>query len=258
MAGWMTTTDLCRYYARGRHQVRAVDRVSLAVEKGEFVAVVGASGSGKSTLLNLLAGLDRPTGGHIEVADRRLDRLSRRELARYRATQVGIVFQSFNLLPHQTALRNVEMALYFDGTPRGRRRERAREILTRLGLEERLHHRPPDLSGGEQQRIAVARALVKGPEVLFADEPTGNLDEENARAIMDLLVTLNGEGLTVLMVTHDVETARRMANRVLRMHYGQVADESRSGRVDTTRPDGPEPSRPGGGDPSRPGGEVRR
>jgi putative ABC transport system ATP-binding protein len=250
MAGWMTTTDLCRYYTRGRHEVRAVDRVSLAVEKGEFVAVVGASGSGKSTLLNLLAGLDRPTGGHIEVAGRRLDRLSRRELARYRATQVGIVFQSFNLLPHQAALKNVEMALFFDGTPRGRRREKAREILTRLGLEERLHHRPPDLSGGEQQRIAVARALVKEPEVLFADEPTGNLDEENAQAIMDLLVTLNGEGLTVLMVTHDVETAGRMANRVLRMHYGQVVDESRHGRVD--------PPQPGGGDPSRPRGEVRR
>jgi putative ABC transport system ATP-binding protein len=235
MTSWMTTTDLCRYYKRGRYEVRAVDRVSLAMEKGEFVAVVGASGSGKSTLLNLLAGLDRPTEGHIEVGGRRLDRLSRRELARYRASRVGIVFQSFNLLPHHTALKNVEMALYFDGTPRRRRREKARDILKRFGLEERLHHRPADLSGGEQQRIAVARALVKNPEILFADEPTGNLDEDNARAIMDLLVTLNREGLTVLMVTHDVATAERMANRVLRMHYGRVVDEKPQGGVGEPR-----------------------
>ena len=227
MSGWITTTDLCRLYKRGRHEVRAVDGVSIEVEKGEFVAVVGASGSGKSTLLNLLAGLDRPTAGHIEVGSRRLDRLSRRELARYRASRVGMVFQSFNLLPHQTALGNVELALYVDGTPRRRRRERAREILGRLGLEDRLGHRPADLSGGEQQRVAVARALVKRPEVLFADEPTGNLDEENARAIMELLTTLNREGLTVVMVTHDVDTAHRRARRALRMHYGQVVEEWR-------------------------------
>ncbi len=242
MTGWMTTTDLCRTYKRGRYEVRAVDRVSLDVEKGELVAVVGASGSGKSTLLNLLAGLDRPTGGHVEVAGRRLDSLSRRELARYRAGRVGMIFQSFNLLPHHTALKNVEMALYFDGTPRRRRREKAREILTRLGLEERLSHRPADLSGGEQQRVAVARALVKSPEVLFADEPTGNLDEENARAIMDLLVALNRDGLTVLMVTHDVLAAERTANRVLRMHYGQVVDESRHGGVDLSRRGGADES----------------
>jgi putative ABC transport system ATP-binding protein len=225
MTGWITTSGLCRYYKRGRHEVRAVDGVSIDVDKGEFVAVVGASGSGKSTLLNLLAGLDRPTAGHVEVGGRRLDRLSRGDLARYRAESVGMVFQSFNLLAHHTAEKNVELALYFEGTPRRRRKEKAREILARLGLEERLGHRPADLSGGEQQRVAVARALVKGPEILFADEPTGNLDEENARAIMELLAALNREGLTVLMVTHDVETARRMAGRVLRMHYGRVADE---------------------------------
>jgi putative ABC transport system ATP-binding protein len=229
MTAWITTTELSRYYKRGRYEIRAVDCVSIDVEKGEFVAVVGASGSGKSTLLNLLAGLDRPTGGHIEAGGWRLDRLSRRDLARYRASRVGMVFQSFNLLPHHTALKNVEMALYFDGTPRRLRRDRAREILVRLGLEERLGHRPADLSGGEQQRVAVARALVKEPEVLFADEPTGNLDEENARAIMDLLVRLNGEGLTIVMVTHDVETAERMAKRVLRMHYGRIAEERPGG-----------------------------
>jgi putative ABC transport system ATP-binding protein len=258
MTAWITTTDLRRYYKRGPQEVRAVDGVSVEIERGELIALVGASGSGKSTLLNLLAGLDRPTAGHIEVAGRRLDRLSRSELARYRASRVGIVFQSFNLLSHHTALRNVEMALYFDGTPRRRRREKAREILGRLGLEGRLGHKPADLSGGEQQRVAVARALVKAPEVLFADEPTGNLDEENARAIMDLLVGLNGEGLTVIMVTHDVETAERTAKRVLRMHYGRIVDERRS--AEERIPDGERPpadeKRPG--DAPRPEGGAAR
>jgi putative ABC transport system ATP-binding protein len=224
MTAWIATRDVRRYYKRGRYEVRAVDGVTIDVDRGDLVAVVGASGSGKSTLLNLLAGLDRPTAGHVEVGGRRLDGMGRRELARYRAKSVGMVFQSFNLLAHQTALRNVELALIFDGTPRRLRQEKAREILVRLGLEDRLAHRPGDLSGGEQQRVAVARALVKGPEVLFADEPTGNLDEENTRAIMDLLVSLNRDGLTVLMVTHDVEVAKRTAGRVLRMHYGRLVD----------------------------------
>jgi putative ABC transport system ATP-binding protein len=227
MSAWMKTADLCRYYKRGQHEVRAVDRVSLLIERGDFVAVVGASGSGKSTLLNLLAGLDRPTGGHIEVGGERLDSLSRRDLSRYRARRVGMVFQSFNLLPHHTALQNVETALFFDGTPRGERRGRATDMLLRLGLGDRLGHRPGDLSGGEQQRVAIARALVKKPDVLFADEPTGNLDEENTRTMVDLLIELNREGLTVLMVTHDVEMARLAAKRIVRMHYGQViADPS--------------------------------
>jgi predicted ABC-type transport system involved in lysophospholipase L1 biosynthesis ATPase subunit len=137
-----------------------------------------------------------------------------------------MVFQSFNLLPHHTALKNVETALFFDGTPRGERWGRANEMLLRLGLGDRLGHRPGDLSGGEQQRVAMARALVKRPEVLFADEPTGNLDEENARAIVHLLSELNREGLTVLMVTHDVEMARLAARRIVRMHYGQVIADS--------------------------------
>jgi ABC-type lipoprotein export system ATPase subunit len=223
---WMTMTELSRHYVRGSHEIRAVDRVSLEIERSEFVVVVGASGSGKSTLLNLAAGLDRPTAGHIEVGGERLDRLSRRELSRYRARKVGMVFQSFNLLPHDTALKNVEMALYFDGTPRRERRAKAHEMLTRLGLEDRVGHRPGDLSGGEQQRVAIARALVKRPEMICADEPTGNLDEENSRSIVDLLVELNREGLTVLAVTHDTDMARRAASRILRMHYGRVESDS--------------------------------
>lgn len=222
--GWIKTSELCRYYKRGRNEVRAVDRVDLTIGRGEFLAVVGASGSGKSTLLNLLAGLDTPTSGHIAVGDQRLDRLSRRELAAYRARKVGMIFQSFNLMSHQTALKNVELALYFSGTPRRERRAAATTLLERLGLAERLDHRPVDLSGGEQQRVAIARALVKQPEILFADEPTGNLDQDNSVSIAKLLSELNRDGITVVMVTHDTEMAAATAGRMVRMHYGSIAD----------------------------------
>jgi len=223
---WIQTHGLCRYYELAGQEVRAVDQVTLSIEEGEFLAVTGASGSGKSTLLNLLAGLDTPTSGHIEVGGRRMDGLSRRELASYRARKVGVVFQSFNLLPYHTALRNVEMALYFSDTPRGKRRTLAVSTLERLGLAGRLKHRPLDLSGGEQQRVAIARALVKGPDVLFADEPTGNLDRENSDAIIAILEELSRSGITIVLVTHDAELAGRSANRVVRMRYGRMEAET--------------------------------
>ena len=189
---------------------------------------MGASGSGKSTLLNLLAGLDTPTDGHVEFDGTTLGSLGRRELSAYRAHRVGMIFQSFNLIAHHTALRNVELALYFNKTARRDREPRAREILERLGLGDRLDHRPSDLSGGEQQRVAIARALVKQPEILFADEPTGNLDRDNADQIADLLIDLKRDGLTVILATHDLEMAKRCAQRTIRMDYGRVArvDES--------------------------------
>ena len=223
--GLIRTNRVRRYYALARHEVRAVDGVTLSIARGEFLAVTGASGSGKSTLLNLLAGLDTPTSGHIEVEEKRLDEMSRRELAAYRAGRVGVVFQSFNLLPHHTALRNVELALYFNDTPRRERRRLAAEALERVGLAERLDHRPPDLSGGEQQRVAIARALVKRPDVIFADEPTGNLDQENSTVILEALRELNREGITVVIVTHDVEMARQVTGRILRMRYGRIESE---------------------------------
>jgi putative ABC transport system ATP-binding protein len=222
---WLTTRDLQRHYHRAGQEIRAVDGVNLTLGQGEFVALVGASGSGKSTLLNLVAGLDTPTAGTIEIGGQRLDGYDRRELAHYRAKRVGMVFQSFNLLPHQTAYKNVELALYFNGTPKDQRRELVTGILQRLGLGERMDHRPADLSGGEQQRVAVARAIVKSPEVLFADEPTGNLDQENAAAIGSLLRELNQDGLTILMVTHDLNFARHHATRIVRMHYGRLLGE---------------------------------
>jgi putative ABC transport system ATP-binding protein len=221
---WIRAHRLERVYRRAGHEVRAVDGVDVAMARGEFLAVVGASGSGKSTLVNLLAGLDTPTAGHVEVEGRRLDALSRRALAGYRARSVGIVFQTFNLLPQHSALANVEMALYFDGTPRRERRARAAAMLERLGLADRLHHRPLDLSGGEQQRVAIARALVKRPGILFADEPTGNLDRENTAAIMAVLGELSRDHITVVLVTHDPDMASRVADRVLRMEYGRVVD----------------------------------
>ncbi|HSH00113.1 MAG TPA: ABC transporter ATP-binding protein [candidate division Zixibacteria bacterium] len=223
---WLEATDLQRYYIRGPQEVRALDGVSLTVAAGEFLAIVGSSGSGKSTLLNLLAGLDTATGGEITVDGSAFSTLTRRELARYRASQVGMVFQSFNLLPYKSALENVELALYFNHSPRPERRTRSVELLTRLGLGERLDHKPSDLSGGEQQRVAIARALVKAPRALFADEPTGNLDHDNAQQIAELLQKLNGEGLTVIMVTHNLELAQRYARRIVRMNYGKIVTDS--------------------------------
>jgi len=218
-------TGLCRHYRRGQHLIKAVDGVDINIKRGEFLAVVGASGSGKSTLLNLLAGLDTPTSGAIEYAGRELTTLSRKELSAYRAASVGMIFQSFNLLSYQTAHKNVELALYFDDTPRRQRAAKTTAILERLGLADRMDHRPGDLSGGEQQRVAIARALVKSPEILFADEPTGNLDRENTDAIADLLTEFNNDGLTVILVTHDLDLAARCTRRIIRMNYGRVTDD---------------------------------
>lgn len=221
---WLYTKDVCRFYERKKSQVRAIDSVCLSVERGDFISLVGSSGSGKSTLLNLLAGLDRPTSGDIFLEGKPFSSMSPRELSFFRANKVGMVFQSFNLVSHLSAQMNVELALYFNGTPRGQRKSLAGEILTRLGLADRLDHRPADLSGGEQQRVAIARALVKNPDILFADEPTGNLDEGNTSEIMALLSELNGKGLTIMMVTHDLALARDFSRKVLRLHYGQIVN----------------------------------
>lgn len=221
---FIKTVNLSRYYRRGPQEVHAVDDVSIDIHKGEFVGVVGASGSGKSTILNLLAGLDTPTSGRIEFDGVALSSLSRRELSEYRARRVGMVFQSFNLISHQSALQNVETALFFTDVPRRERKDRAAKILERLGLADRLDHRPADLSGGEQQRVAIARALVKEPDILFADEPTGNLDQDNTDQIAALLKNLNAKGLTIIMATHDLELAGKSTDRIVRMHYGRIVD----------------------------------
>jgi putative ABC transport system ATP-binding protein len=204
--------------------VRALDGVDLDIHADDFLAVVGASGSGKSTLLNLLAGLDSPTDGSIEVEGSPFASMSRRDLSTYRALKIGMVFQSFHLISQRTALQNVELALYFTPTSRSERRRQAQNILHRLGLGDRLNHKPADLSGGEQQRVALARALAKQPQMLFADEPTGNLDQDNAHLIANLLNELNQQGLTIVLVTHNRDLAERCARKMIRLEYGKRID----------------------------------
>ena len=208
--------------------VKALDGVSIDVGRGEYLGVVGSSGSGKTTLLNLLAGLDTPTSGSVELAGIPLSSMTRRQLSSYRANSVGMVFQSFNLISHYTALQNVETALYFNATSPKERLRMASAILEQLGLGDRRTHRPADLSGGEQQRVALARAIVKKPEILFADEPTGNLDFENAQQITSLLADLNRQGLTIVLVTHNLEMAQQQTCRTIRMRYGRVVDSDTS------------------------------
>jgi putative ABC transport system ATP-binding protein len=221
----LTTSGLCRFYRRGPQQIKAVENVSIEIGRGQFFGIVGSSGSGKSTLLYLLAGLDHPTSGSINFNGTDLASLSRPKLAQYRAKSVGMIFQTFNLLPHRTALENVEMALYFSGTPGKERRQKARMALEELNLGDRLDHKPNALSGGEQQRVAVARALVKQPDIIFADEPTGNLDKTNAHQIAEILKELNSKGITVVLVTHDENFTSKYARRIIRMEFGSVVEE---------------------------------
>ena len=215
--------DLERVYASGTATVAALAGVTLAVRTGEFVAVMGPSGSGKSTLLNVVAGLERPTGGTIRVGGEDLTKLDEEALARHRSKRVGMVFQAFNLLPRYRVVENVALPLAFAGTGRAERLARARALLERLGMSTRAEHRTNELSGGELQRAAIARALVGEPAILLADEPTGNLDSSNGAALIALLEELHAQGQTVLLVTHDAAIAAQ-AGRTVRMRDGRVVD----------------------------------
>lgn len=215
-----------RHYEMGTAVIRAVDDVTLEVRSGEFVALLGSSGSGKSTLLNLMAGLDRPTGGTIFADGRNLSELSSLELARYRSKTVGMVFQSFNLLPRMTLEENVELPLRLAEVDRAERGKRVADALERVRLEKRLSHRPSELSGGEQQRAALARALVNRPTLLFADEPTGNLDSATGESIMLLLKEIQQTlGMTIVMVTHERPLAERFANRIVSLADGKLLND---------------------------------
>ena len=210
----------------GETVIRAVDGISLEVPTGEFVALLGTSGSGKSSMLNLIAGLDRPTSGSVIVEDRDLAKLSREELAKYRLHVVGMVFQSFNLIPSMTLMENVDLPLRFAEVDRGQRESMAREALERVGLRARVNHRPSELSGGEQQRAALARALINRPKLLLADEPTGNLDSHTGTEIMNMLRDFNRElGMTVVMVTHERTLAERYAQRMIFLADGKLVDD---------------------------------
>ncbi len=224
----LQTEGLKKHYQMGEALVRALDGVSLSINEGEFVALVGTSGSGKSTLLNLIAGLDRPSEGSLRVFDRDLAQMSSLELTLHRRKNVGIIFQSFNLVSTMSAVENVALAMMFAEVPRAEREARASGLLDSVGLSGRQRHRPKELSGGEQQRVAIARALSNAPQILLADEPTGNLDSRTSRDIMALLKTLNErDGRTVIMVTHDPSLAERYAHRTITMLDGQVVGETR-------------------------------
>ena len=232
MATLLETRDLKKHYTMGTSTVRALDGVSLSVEQGEFVALLGTSGSGKSTLLNLIAGLDRPTGGSLRIFDQDLAAMSSAELSLHRRRNVGIIFQSFNLVSTMTAHENVTLAMMFAGAPRGERDPDAAALLQSMGLSERQQHRPSELSGGEQQRVAIARALSNKPHLLLADEPTGNLDSRTSRDILDLLKTLNErDGKTIIMVTHDPALAASYAHRTVTLLDGAVVSEQRETRA---------------------------
>jgi putative ABC transport system ATP-binding protein len=218
--------NLCRHYRMGETLIRAVDGVSLEIRAGEFVALLGSSGSGKSSVLNLIAGLDRPTAGSVIVQGRNLAQLSREELAHYRLHTVGMVFQSFNLIPSMTVIENVELPMRFAEIERSKRDALARAALERVGLQSRMHHRPSELSGGEQQRSALARALINRPQLLLADEPTGNLDSRTGTEIMNMVREFNQQlGMTVVMVTHERALAERYAERLIFLADGKLAGE---------------------------------
>ncbi len=221
--GFIETKGLSKVYTFGEVEVAALRDVTLSIARGRLVGVTGASGSGKSTLMNLLGGLDTPSSGSIRVDGRPISDLSKRELALYRRNTVGMIFQSFNLVNAYTALENVALPLLFAGMPKRQRRERAAELLHAVGLEPRQDHRPTELSGGEQQRVAIARALVNEPQILLADEPTGNLDSRTSRQIMETLSELNRRrGLTIVMISHEQALLQEFAAEMIRLQDGMV------------------------------------
>jgi putative ABC transport system ATP-binding protein len=218
--------NISKVYKKNINQVAALQDISFQVFPGDFVAIVGRSGSGKSTLLNLIGGLDVPNAGTIAISGKKLNTMNSAALAQHRRHTVGMIFQSFNLIPYRSALENVEIALLFGGAAKSERKERASDLLESVGLQERMHHKPNELSGGEQQRVAIARALANRPKVLLADEPTGNLDSKTAAEILTLLSDLNrNRHITILMVTHDAVTAKKISHRVIQLLDGKIVKD---------------------------------
>ncbi|WP_348771557.1 ABC transporter ATP-binding protein [Aceticella autotrophica] len=213
--------DICKTYKTGPIEVKALRHINLEVEKNEFVAIMGASGSGKSTLMNIIGCLDRATSGEYELEGINISKLNDAELARIRNKKIGFVFQSFNLLPRMTALMNVEIPMVYAGVPAKERRKRAIEALSRVNLADRMNHKPNELSGGQKQKVAIARALVNNPTIILADEPTGNLDSFSGEEVMAVFQELNKEGVTLLLVTHEMDIAQH-AKRIITFRDGQM------------------------------------
>jgi putative ABC transport system ATP-binding protein len=217
-------TNITKTYHMGEMDITVLAGVTLSIKPGELIAVMGPSGSGKSTLMNIIGCLDRPTSGIYRFEDREISTLSDDELASVRNVKIGFVFQTFNLLPRISALKNVEVPLIYSGVPSRVRKERAVPMLERVGLAERMYHKPTELSGGQQQRVAIARALVNNPPLLLADEPTGNLDSRSGEEILNILTGLNKQGVTIVIVTHDQNVAGR-CKRNIHLKDGQIIED---------------------------------
>jgi putative ABC transport system ATP-binding protein len=235
------TEDLTKHYVLDGEVVRALRGVTLQVPEGDYVAVMGASGSGKSTLLNLLGCLDRPTSGGLYLGDEDVSQLDDDQLSEIRASRIGFIFQSYNLIPQLTVLENIEVPLFYQGRVASTSRARCGELAEMVGLADRLKHRPTQLSGGQQQRVAIARSLVNDPYFILADEPTGNLDSVTTEEILDLLDGLNGAGKTIILVTHESEVAAR-CKRVIRLRDGLVQSDKRNGSRPDATPSPPTPT----------------
>ena len=216
--------DIRKTYKMGDNIVKAVDGVTLSVFNGEYLVIMGPSGSGKTTLMHLMGCLDKPDSGEIYLAGQKVSKLSDRDLAKVRNKMIGFVFQQFNLLPRLTALENVELPMIYAGVPRTIRRKRAKELLAMVGLAERMEHKPTQLSGGQMQRVAIARALANEPQIILADEPTGNLDSKSGEEILKIFSDLHSNGLTIIVVTHDPEVAEN-GERVIHMRDGKIVSQ---------------------------------
>lgn len=216
-------TNLTKIYKMGENEVRALDGINLEIEKGEFVSIVGQSGSGKTTLMNIIGCLDVKTSGEYFLNGIDTSKLSDNQLADLRCSEIGFVFQNFNLLQKMTALENVELPMVYKGVPTKERRQRAEMLLEMVGLKERMHHRPNELSGGQQQRVAIARALANSPHLILADEPTGNLDSKSGSEIMKIIKELNERGNTIVLITHDSNIAAK-AKRIVKIKDGRILE----------------------------------
>lgn len=228
---FIKTIQLSRHYTVGKEKIVALDKVDLEIEKGKICAILGTSGSGKSTLLNMLAGLEKPTAGAVQIGKYRIDRLNEEQLAKFRQKFTGFIFQSYNLIPTMTALENVALPLTFKGIDKTEREKRAMEMLRLVGIENRSAHKPSEMSGGQQQRVGIARAFVTNPKVIFADEPTGNLDSKTTKEVMELITGLvHSQNQTLILVTHDSNVAK----------YADVTVNITDGKITSTKENGNE------------------
>ncbi len=228
MSALVEINNICKIYNPGENEVRALDHVSVSINEGEFVAIIGQSGSGKSTLMNMLGCLDVPTSGEYRLHGQNVSELTDNELSDIRNREIGFIFQGFNLIANLTALENVELPLIYRGVPRGERVRLARTALEKVGLGKRMDHKPAEMSGGQQQRVAIARAIAQAPPIILADEPTGNLDSRSTEEIMAILQELYEEGRTVILITHNNEIADR-AKRIIQIKDGKIESDIRGG-----------------------------